>query len=275
MVAEPAWRRWVRTYPVVTFFLVAYVFSWSVWLLAVPVAAGAGPGARAAVHYLGLCGPTVAAVILSAWLHGRRGVGELLGRIARWRVGVGWYLFALLSTLAIGLAAVGLHALVRGTRPPFDFSFVAAQLILPAGLPEEFGWRGFALPHLMKKRGAVAASLVIALFWVLWHPPISPALRNPPVLVLFLIEVSALSILFSWLYINSGGSVLLVVLYHFVANHMVRMLSIPAAPTVWLTYVVLLWVVAGVVIFRYGGASLTRLASARAAIGPAERAPGA
>ena len=275
MVAEPAWRRWVRTYPVVTFFLVTYVFSWSVWLLAVPVAAGVGPGARAAVHYLGLCGPTVAAVILSARLYGRGGVGELLGRIARWRVGVGWYLFALLSTLAIGLAAVGLHALVRGTRPPFDFAFIAARLILPAGLPEEFGWRGFALPHLMKRRGAVAASLVIALFWVLWHLPISPALRNPAVLVLFLVEVSALSILFSWLYINSGGSVLLVVLYHFVANHMVRMLSIPAAPTLWLTYVVLLWAVAGVVIYRYGGASLTRLASARAAIGPAERTPAA
>lgn len=275
MVAESAWRRWVRTYPVVTFFLVTYVFSWSVWLLVVPVAAGAGPGARAAVHYLGLCGPTAAAVILSASLYGRGGVGELLGRIARWRVGVGWYLFALLSTLAIGLAAVGLHVLARGTRPPFDFAFIAAQLILPAGLPEEFGWRGFALPHLMKKRGAVAASLVIALFWVLWHLPISPALRNPPVLVLFLIEVSALSILFSWLYINSGGSVLLVVIYHFVANHAVRMLSIPAAPTLWLTYVVLLWVVAGVVIYRCGAARLTRRESVLAAIGPAESAPGA
>ena len=68
MVAESAWRRWVRRYPVVAFFLLTYVFSWSVWLLAVPIAAGAGPGPRALVHYLGLAGPPVAAVILSGCL---------------------------------------------------------------------------------------------------------------------------------------------------------------------------------------------------------------
>jgi membrane protease YdiL (CAAX protease family) len=253
------WRRWLQSAPVAAFFLLTFLFSWGVWWLVRPLVSGAGGGWRIAVHTAGLCGPTVAALVLSGLLYGWQGVGDLLKRIARWRVGIGWYLFALLSTLIIGLTAIGVHTLVRGITPPMNRIVLAQALLpLPAGLPEEYGWRGFALPHLLKKRSALVASLIIALFWVAWHIPISPILKNVSFLGLFLLEVIPLSILFSWLYINSRGSILLVVLYHLVANTVVYVLNIPGSRSLWAVYIGLNWLLAALVVARYGASRLTR-----------------
>jgi len=254
-----AWRRWLQSAPTAAFLLLTFSFSWGVWWLAGSHLSGAGRGWRIAVHTVGLCGPTVAALVLTGLLYGRRGVVDLLKRIARWRVGIGWYLFALFSTLIIGLTAIGVHTLAGGMTPHMNqLVFAQALLPLPAGLPEEYGWRGFALPHLLKKRSALTSSLIIALFWVVWHIPISPALKNVSFFGLFLLEVIPLSVLFSWLYINSRGSILLVVLYHMVANAAVYVLNIPGSPSLWAVYIGLNWLLAVLVVTRYGASNLTR-----------------
>jgi membrane protease YdiL (CAAX protease family) len=198
----------------------------------------------------------VAALVMSAVLYGRQGVADLLKQITHWRVGVVWYLFALFSTLVIGLAAIGTHALAGAAIAAFNLHILPALVPLPAGLPEEYGWRGFALPHLLKKRSALVASLIIALFWVLWHIPISPALKHVSFLGLFLLEAIPLSILFSWLYINSRGSILLVVLYHLVYNTVVNMLNIPTSISLWAVYIGLNWVLAVIVVIRCGASRL-------------------
>jgi membrane protease YdiL (CAAX protease family) len=241
---------------VAAFFFLTYMFSWGIWRLAPALLPGAGRGLRIAVHTMGLCGPTVAAMVMSAILYGRQGVTDLLKQITRWRVGVAWYLFALFSTLAIGLAAIGTHALFGGATPPLNFHVVPALIPLPAGLPEEYGWRGFALPHLLKKRSALVASLIIALFWVVWHIPISPMMKRVPFLGLFLLEVIPLSIFFSWLYINSRGSILLAVLYHLVYNMVVNVLNIPASTSLWAVYVGLNWMLAVFIVIRCGASRL-------------------
>lgn len=257
------WREWVHSSPVAAFFLLAFLISWSIWGAARVLLPGAGPGLRVAVHTVGLCGPTVAALVLTGLLYGRRAVVDLLKRIARWRVGIGWYLFALLSTLIIGLTAIGVQTLAGGITPPMNQLVLARALLpLPAGLPEEYGWRGFALPHLMKKCSALTASLIIALFWVAWHIPVSPALRSASFMGLFLLEVIPLSVLFSWLYINSRGSILVVVLYHLVANVVVEVLNIPGSPSLWAIYVGTTWLLVALIAARYGVSRLSRHARA-------------
>jgi membrane protease YdiL (CAAX protease family) len=254
-----AWRRWLQFAPTAAFLLLTFSFSWGVWGLARSHFSGAGRGLSIALHTVGLCGPTVAALVLTGLLYGRRGVVVLLKRIAHWRVGFGWYLFALFSTLITGLTAIGVHTLAGGMTPHLNqLVFAQAFLPLPAGLPEEYGWRGFALPHLLKKRSALTSSLIIALFWVVWHIPISPALKNVSFFGLFLLEVIPLSILFSWLYINSRGSILLVVLYHMVYNAVIHVLNIPGSRSLWVVYVGLNWLIAALVVARYGASNLTR-----------------
>jgi membrane protease YdiL (CAAX protease family) len=252
----PAWRRWLQSAPVAAFFLLTFIFSWSIWGLAPVLLPGAGRGLRIALHTVGLCGPTVAALVMSALLCGRQGVTSLLKQITHWRVAVGWYLFALFSTLAIGLAAIGTHSLLGAATPPLNPHIVPALVPLPAGLPEEYGWRGFALPHLLKKRSALVASLIVALLWMLWHIPISPILKNLSFLGLFLLEVIPVIIFFSWLYINSRGSILLVVIYHLVYNIVVNVLNIPASTSLWAVYVGMNWLLAAVIVIRCGALRL-------------------
>jgi membrane protease YdiL (CAAX protease family) len=198
---------------------------------------------------------------MSGCLYGRQGVGDLVMRIARWRVGVGWYVFALFSTLGIGLGAIGVHALIGGATPPANLHVAFAQVI-SAGLPEEYGWRGFALPHLLKRRSALGSSAIIASFWVLWHIPIAPILNDVSFLGLFLLEVIPLTILFSWLYINSHGSILLVVLFHLAANAVVQVLNIPGSLSIWAIYVGMNWLLAALIAARYGVSRLSRHGSA-------------
>lgn len=250
------WRGWPQSAPAAAFFLLTFLFSWGIWGLAPALFPEAGRGLRIAIHTVGLCGPTVAALVMSALLYGRQGVIGLLKQITYWRVGVGWYFFALFSTLIVGLAAIGAHSLLGDANPPLNFNIVPALLPLPAGLPEEYGWRGFALPHLSRKRGALVASLVIALFWMLWHIPISPMLKHLPFMGLFLLEVVPLTVLFSWLYINSRGSILLVVLYHLAYNISVNVLNIPASRSLWAVYVGLNWLLAAIILIRCGAARL-------------------
>jgi membrane protease YdiL (CAAX protease family) len=253
---EPTWRRRLHSCPVAAFFLLTFLFSWGIWEVARVLLPEGGRVWRITLHTVGLCGPTVAALIMSAILYGRHGVADLLKQITRWRVGGVWYLFALFSTLTIGLTAIGIHALVGVPTPRLNLHIVPALVPLPAGLPEEYGWRGFALPHLMKKYNALVASLIIALFWLLWHIPISPILKNASFLGLFLLEVIPLSVLFSWLYINSRGSILLVVLYHLVYNTVVNVLNIPASASLWAIYVGMNWLLAALVVFRCGASRL-------------------
>lgn len=257
------WRKWVRSSPVTAFFLLAFLISWSMWGLGRGLVPGAGRGIRLAIHNLGLCGPTVAALFVGGLLYGREGAFDLLKRIGRWRAGIGWYLFAILSTLVLGLAARGIHSLTFGATPALNFQIMWVRLfVLPSGLPEEYGWRGFALPHLLKRRSALASSLIIAVFWVLWHIPISPILNDVSFLGLFLLEVIPLTILFSWLYINSHGSILLVVLFHFVANAVVEVLNIPGSLSLWAIFVGMNWLLAALIATRYGVSRLSRYGSA-------------
>jgi hypothetical protein len=92
---------------------------------------------------------------------------------------------------------------------------------------------------------------------MLWHIPISPMLKYLSFLGLFLLEVIPVSIFFSWLCINSRGSILLVVLYHLVYNTVVNVLNIPASTSLWAVYVGLNWLLAAVIVIRCGASRLT------------------
>lgn len=88
-------------------------------------------------------------------------------------------------------------------------------------LSEEPGWRGYSLPALLSSHNALKASLILAVYWGLWHT--GPdfwklvfqrnlvALAYPIVITIGSIP---LSILFTWVYNGTGGSVLLPVLFH-------------------------------------------------------------
>ena len=255
---------------VARFFFVTYCISWAFW--APMVIAGIE---NRLLLIAGTFGPTLAALLLTAHESGRRGVRHLLQRFLIWRVGVRWYLFAFLSTAAIVLVALGIFVALGGAQPQFNdprqiylVLVVFAYVLLLSVLGEEAGWRGYALQRLQAKQSALAASLVIGVVWGFWHLPlfwIEGNFHQTIPLSLFVLQDVALAIVMTWLYNSTGGSLLLVSLFHAASNTTLGVLPILPMDTggdlapLWIA-VILLWLVAAVIVIVTGPARLSRAA---------------
>ena len=201
----------VKRHPLPAFLILAFVLSWS-----------------AAIFYiLGLFpvpiftfGPSLAAVIVAGMTGGRAGIKALFSRLFRWRVGLRWYLVALFAPLPLFVAIVYMNVLLGAPTPtaaqlatwPSLFGIFLGLVINPfGGAWEELGWRGYALPELLSSRSSLAASLILGVIWAAWHLPILITGQIPwPNLLM----IMGMSIIFTWLFKNTQGSVLMAVLFH-------------------------------------------------------------
>jgi membrane protease YdiL (CAAX protease family) len=200
------------------FFVLAFVFTWGLQLPAVLAAHGfiAGPPERyMALVGLGAFGPAAAAMVTAA-VEGT-GVKVLLRPLGTWRVGLRWYLAALLVPGGIFVAAATLYNLAGHDEPllypPNNAAFVAAAIVFPLG--EEIGWRGFALPRLRDRFGALAASVIIGVLWTFWHAMMLELQGFPA--SLYFVYVPFMvggSVFFTWIYERTRGSLLLAFLAH-------------------------------------------------------------
>ena len=210
------------------FFLLAFAFSWSVWL---PMAALSGETSPLGDLAVGLAaaGPSVAGVVCTARDEGGRGVRRLFGSLFEWHVAARCYLLSLGGPIAVALLAVAVHRLIVGDDVQFRLEMSTIALVpaaLIAGLfigslQEELGWRGYALPRLIDRWGAVPASLVLGTSWACWHVPLYAIAADGPErapLAVFLISVVALSILYTWFWLSTGGSLLIALLLHSATN---------------------------------------------------------
>ncbi len=219
--------------PVVTFLLLTYAISWSILSPLLLGLDGLGllpysvpPGFVLLLIILSSFGPTFAALLMTAWIEGGAGVRRLLQQYGRWKVGTRWYLLVLVAT---PIALLGGAMFLRN---PASWQGVAQEgwLILPGyllnlavlffvggPLGEESGWRGFALPRLQQQYGALTASLLLGIGWALWHLPnfFIPATSTWTGSLWVYVGIAlALSVIHTWVYNGTRGSLLLVTLLH-------------------------------------------------------------
>ena len=241
-------------HPLTSFFVLAYALSWLGWSPWYLSEAGVGllpyDGGKFSlfVNVAALVlGPTLSAFVVTGATEGREGVRRLLGRIVLWRVGFRWYLFVLLGTPAIvvlsTLAMPGALASFQAEAVPrvLVLYVLAGFFFLFAGGPffEEIGWRGFALPRLQRLYGPLVGSLVLGVLWGLWHLPLFliPSWDTPHGSVLdvalFVGLALALTVVLTWVFNNTKGSVLLAILAHGSLNiSAVAMYDLFPAPSV-------------------------------------------
>ncbi|MCC6299774.1 MAG: CPBP family intramembrane metalloprotease [Anaerolineales bacterium] len=179
--------------------------------------------------------PSLAALILTAMMEGWIGVKALLQRLFRWRVSglvylATFFVFPLIFFFGFELlgirAADGVDLLVFLTlvvAAPINSILVAVFAgIGPLG--EELGWRGFMLPHLLKRYGDFQSSVILGLVWAFWHLPVFlfPEWRGDvpmlPSIVLYSLGTIAIAYCMTKLHHWSGGSVLIAILFHGVIN---------------------------------------------------------
>lgn len=209
------------------------------------------------LHPLAISGPTLSAIIITRVMGGKKGVERFLGRTLQWRFHAGWYLFAAFISLVVGLTAIGLLVAMGGAAPELKFIFPAAAFM--AGIPEEYGWRGFLLPYLQKNYNALTSAVIVGIIHVLWHVSLTPiGSIGITMFLLFALEVVILSILMTWIYNNTGGSMLFPVLYHFAIDLIVFNLKIPTQLPLMTIYVTINLLIAIVIVVRYGPENLSK-----------------
>lgn len=238
------------------FFLLTLV-AWMIWVPQARYRLGLAESAvslKSPANALTVWCAGLAAIVLTAlWSRGR-GLRGLLSGLGKWRVNWRWYLVALFFEpvrwcLALCIDRILGRSYELGPMPlQVILGSAAAYMIpvamvftLPNAVGEEIGWRGFALPRLCAWGGALVGTLVLGVFWGLWHIPawIGQGLSlEPGPMAVRVLGLVATAFVFTWIYYGSGGSLLLVVLYH--AAIASKNYLFPALPT-W-TGEVLLWV---------------------------------
>jgi membrane protease YdiL (CAAX protease family) len=222
-------------HPLSFFFLMAFAFSWIAWSPWVLSELGAGllpfssPLLAAALPIGVFLGPTVSALIMTSTTEGRAGIRRLLRRIVLWRVGLRWYLFAFIGVplvMTLGMIIVpGALASLQFLGPGYGLTYLVAfipTLILGGPLGEEIGWRGFALPRMQPLHGPLVGSIILGLLWGVWHLPefmvptwaASSGGSDLLAIVKFCIFAIASTIVLTWVFNNTKGSVLMAILVH-------------------------------------------------------------
>jgi membrane protease YdiL (CAAX protease family) len=156
------------------------------------------------------------------------GVRDQLRTYIQPRGSVGYYLLALVLIPAIWLLG-NLLSRALGTEAPFsryptvDLKLLGMAVlfffynVVYAGLSEEPGWRGFALPRLQAKFNPLVSSVILGAIWAVWHAPgkfggIDASSLSDTLTEWVLIVI--VTILFTWLYNRTKGSILVTALIH-------------------------------------------------------------
>ena len=166
--------------------------------------------------------PAALAILLTALAEGRKSAAELLKKLFQWRVGLKWYIVALVIPVGIILASSVLAFLlgwipIIPIRVPTPAQLISNfVLILLVAILEELGWRGYALPRLLARRSPLSSALLIGIAWGILHIGIG-LLDGRPWLPTFLAPLG-LSIVLTWLFMHTRGSLAMAMLFHFMMD---------------------------------------------------------
>ena len=226
---------------------------------------------------------------MSAVFHGRAGLKSMLSHLFIWRVGIGYWLFALLFLLPAFLIGSMANPLFNGDplsfqdiKPAFEIIPMFIGFIIISGLGQEVGWTGFLTPRLQARYSALTSSVIRAIFVGIWHLPLLlysrqhlPALADFPYSgwimqkgflvafgAMFLMFLLPWSIFFNWAFNNTRGSLLLVAILHgseiWAAYGMISAGISPRNLDNYWGYGSVLMVIAAIIVITNGAQNLSR-----------------
>jgi membrane protease YdiL (CAAX protease family) len=259
------------------YFALVYLFS---WVFTIP-AALSGVSLQESptlmvIYGLGGLGPAISAILLTYITRGQEGRSDYWRRILDLRrIPTRWFGVIFLTVPAItALAALAdrllgghglrLEAAARFLEQPLQVLPFALFILFFGPLPEELGWRGYALDRLQSSKGALVSSLILGAAWALWHLPLffikgtyqrSLGIGSPSFWI-FMLALVVGSILYTWIYNNTGRSTMSAILFHFTQNFTGELFELSARAELY--SFILTVVVATLVVVMWGPKTLTR-----------------
>lgn len=246
-------RGWMQRHSLFSYFFLAYAIS---WILSIPVILSEWyilPKTGFTFYFfftIKSFGPFLAAYIMIRIMEGKEGWHKLGSRFRLFRVGWQWYAFILLGVpvlMLLGISVLpGALSSFQGFPSHFVITYLISFILIFFGggpLGEEPGWRGFALPRMQSRYGALRGTLLLGILWTFWHLPdfLTSAQKGGPGtglypfyagLPVFLLEVMALAIIFTWVFNNTKGSIFIALLLHTSYNAFGSVQQLFSAPIV-------------------------------------------
>jgi len=225
---------WIKHFPLLAFFVLVFGIE---WLLVFALVSLIPP---MIALLIGSWLPNIVGIFITGLAGGRGGLRELFNKVILWRIPLKWYIVALLLPTILGFLAIGLYKLLGNAMPEFA---PASQLLLivlvsvfTGAMGEELGWRGTALPRLQARWNALISSLILGVLWGLYHLP-SFLIKGLPLddlpLIPFMIGALSLTILVSWTFNHTRGSLITVFLYHFAFNFLLNITEFLSNPVLF------------------------------------------
>jgi uncharacterized protein len=271
-------KAFIKRHPMLTYFALTFIISWGGILIVV------GPGGIPATNkeqidrlfpiaiLAMVAGPSVAGIVLTDLLYGRAGLREFGSRLLRWRVDARWYAVALLTApLVFTAVLLTLSLISSGFLPSILTSDNKASVLLMgifaglmAGIFEELGWTGFAVPTLRMRYGVLGTGLIVGLTWAVWHLLVTfwatGTISGEFALASYLLDpflfLVAFRVLMVWVY-DRSGSLLVAILMHtsLTASTLILGAGIAGVPLVIfdLIWAAALWAVVAAVAVVNGG----------------------
>jgi membrane protease YdiL (CAAX protease family) len=225
-------RRLIARYPVASFLIMLFAVNIAVALPDPLTRRDLLPFDQAVMDWLlHIFGLALPAFLVTAAVSGREGVRDLASRSLRWRVGIRWYVIALLGlpvltllTAQIFLDTSPFAALVD--RWTFLFTDVIPHLLLVilfSNVAEEIGFTGFLLNRMQERHSPMKAVVLVAVIFAMFHIPgwfveFGSVTTVAVVTAYLFIPQLASRVLAAWFYNNTGKSVLIVGLFHCAFN---------------------------------------------------------
>lgn len=218
----------------VRFFLGCFLITWGLAILWVlfpgPLTRILGPmSATNPIFFLAVSAPSLLAVVLTWFEEGGQGVIRLLRQLvklpSRWQ----WYAVVFGGMCLVDFLATEVRHLGDPSARTFSLGawlYAVATLPIfwtsdPGPLGEEFGWRGYALPRLLRLTTPFSASVLLGLMWGIWHAPaffIKGTPQSSLLFASFLVGTLTLSIVMTWVFRSTQSVLLAGVILHFLAN---------------------------------------------------------
>lgn len=258
--------------PVTLFLLATFLISWSILIL---YSLGQAELIKFQLPKIFLIlfaqfGPLFAVLILVGLFQGKQSLKNLFKRTINFKVGLPWFLFVILVYPIIILISFLINYFLGGDMPDFPNNGSWIMLVgnfflgliiglVFGGLSEEIGWRGFMLTKLQRFTNPLVASIVIAIFWTVWHlePDFLVELftsgwnaffeKALPIFGKRFLETLPFTIMMTYVYNRTNGNLLMMIIMHSASNA-----AISGLPILWTktpsavhnSYFIIIWVLA-------------------------------
>jgi membrane protease YdiL (CAAX protease family) len=258
------------------FFVLVFCWTWSFWIAAAVLGVSAQSALGIALEVLGLLGPMLGGIGFTYFTQSKETWLEYWSRIIDpKRIRLKWYLIifllvpglyaaAMLLDIASGAPVLVQERLTPYLSAPLTIIPFLLRVFIYGPVPEELGWRGYALDRLQARWNALVSSLILGAIWAIWHVPLffikDTLFYNQGIwslwFWLFVVEVIPTAVIYTWIFNNTRRSTLAAILFHFMSNVTAEFANVTDRTNMYQT---LLWIIAAIVVVAlWGAGTLTR-----------------